>query len=152
MRNTFFGGYLFYTKQVGCLGNELNDTTGGLDLLLGDLGDESSLDDDRDVGELTLTEDLAVTVSESVDDGGSGLRSGREVLVSVLSGNKGPQVLDVDDGLPEVVGLLVEVSHTDLTEVTGMVLIHVSSVVVLSTSHTSSTRGLSVLTDSTVTG
>lgn len=31
-------------------------------------------------------------------------------------------LVEVDDGLPEVVLLLVEVSHTDLTEVTGMVL------------------------------
>lgn len=31
-------------------------------------------------------------------------------------------LVKVDDGLPEVVGLLVEVSHTNLTEVTGMVL------------------------------
>lgn len=33
-------------------------------------------------------------------------------------------LVQVDDGLPEVVLLLVEVSHTDLTEVTGVVLFH----------------------------
>jgi hypothetical protein len=31
-------------------------------------------------------------------------------------------LVEVDDGLPEVVLLLVEVSHTNLTEVTGVVL------------------------------
>jgi hypothetical protein len=31
-------------------------------------------------------------------------------------------LVQVDHGLPEVVLLLVEVSHTNLTEVTGMVL------------------------------
>ena len=31
-------------------------------------------------------------------------------------------LVEVDDGLPEGVGLLVEVPHTNLTEVTGMVL------------------------------
>ena len=37
-------------------------------------------------------------------------------------------LLEVDDGLPEVVLLLVEVPHTNLTEVTRMVLVHVRSV------------------------
>ena len=36
-------------------------------------------------------------------------------------------LVKVDDGLPEVVLLLVEVSHTDLTEVTRMVLIEVGA-------------------------
>lgn len=31
-------------------------------------------------------------------------------------------LVQVDDGLPEMRLLLVEVAHTDLTEVTGMVL------------------------------
>lgn len=31
-------------------------------------------------------------------------------------------LVQVDDGLPEVALLLVEVSHTNLTEVTGVVL------------------------------
>ncbi len=43
-------------------------------------------------------------------------------------------------------------SHTDLTEVTGMVLVDVRSVVVLTTGHTTTTRVLSVLADTTVTG
>jgi hypothetical protein len=51
-----------------------------------------------------------------------------------------------------VVALLVEVSHTDLSEVTRMVLIHVGSVVMLSTSKTSSTGMLAVLSYTTVTG
>jgi hypothetical protein len=46
----------------------------------------------------------------------------------------------------------VEVSLTDLTEVTWMVLIQVGSVVVLTTGLTSTTRVLSVLTNSTLTG
>lgn len=48
--------------------------------------------------------------------------------------------------------LFVEVSHTDLTEVTRMVFIQVSSVVVETTGHTSTTGMLSVLTDTTFTG
>jgi len=51
-----------------------------------------------------------------------------------------------------VVLLLVEVSHSDLSEVTWMVLVHVGSVVVLTTSKTSTTWMLAVLSYTSVTG
>jgi hypothetical protein len=51
-----------------------------------------------------------------------------------------------------VVALLVEVSHTDLSEVTWMVLVHVCSVVMHTTSKTSSTGMLAVLSYTTFTG
>ena len=44
------------------------------------------------------------------------------------------------------------VPHTDLTEVTGMVLVEVGPVVVLTTGQTTTSRMLSVLSDTTVTG
>jgi len=46
----------------------------------------------------------------------------------------------------------VEVPHTDFTEVTGMVLVHVGAVVVLTTSKTTTTGMLAVLAYTTVTG
>ena len=46
----------------------------------------------------------------------------------------------------------MEVPHTDLTEVTGVVLVDVGAVVVLTTSHTATTGRLTVLADTTVTG
>lgn len=61
-------------------------------------------------------------------------------------------LVEVDDGLPEVVLLLVEVSHTNLTEITRMVFVDVGSVVVLTTGHTTTTGMLAVLADTTVTG
>ena len=51
-----------------------------------------------------------------------------------------------------MVRLLVEVSHTDLTEVTRVVLVDVRSVVVLTTGHTTTTWVLPVLANTTVTG
>jgi hypothetical protein len=51
-----------------------------------------------------------------------------------------------------VVALLVEVSHTDLSEVTWVVLVHVGSVVMLATSKTTTTWMLAVLSYTTVTG
>lgn len=61
-------------------------------------------------------------------------------------------LVEVDHWLPEVVALLVEVSHSDLSEVTWMVFVHVRSVVVLSTSKTTTTWVLAVLSYTTVTG
>lgn len=91
-------------------------------------------------------------------------------------GRRETYLVQVDDGLPEVVLLLVEVSHTNLTEVTGMVLfskesvscrvlfasnralrdrsnlVHVGTVVVLTTSQTTTTGMLAVLANTTVSG
>jgi hypothetical protein len=44
-----------------------------------------------------------------------------------------------------MVALLVEVSHTNLSEITGMVFIHVGSVVMLTTSETTTTRMLAAV-------
>lgn len=46
----------------------------------------------------------------------------------------------------------MEIPHTDLSEVTRMVLVHVRSVVVLSTSKTTTTGMLAVLSYTTFTG
>lgn len=61
-------------------------------------------------------------------------------------------LIDVDSGLPELLVGLVEVTHTNLTEVTGVELVDVGTVVVLTTGHTATTGGLAVLADTTVTG
>ena len=61
-------------------------------------------------------------------------------------------LVEVDDWLPEVVLLLVEISHTNLSEVTWMVLVQVGTVMVLTTSKTTSTWMLAVLADTSLTG
>ncbi len=61
-------------------------------------------------------------------------------------------LVEVDDWLPEVVLLLVEISHTNLSEVTWMVLVHVGTVMMLTSSKTTSTGILAVLADTSVTG
>lgn len=61
-------------------------------------------------------------------------------------------LVEVDRGLPELLVGLVEVPHTDLTEVTGVVLVEVGAVVVLTTGHTATTGMLTVLANTTVTG
>ena len=61
-------------------------------------------------------------------------------------------LVEVDHRLPELLVGLVEISHSDLTEVTGVVLVKVGAVVVLTTGHTATTGMLAVLADTTVTG
>ena len=61
-------------------------------------------------------------------------------------------LVEVDRRLPELLVGLVEVPHTNLTEVTGMVLVNVGAVVVLTTGHTATTGVLAVLANTTVTG
>lgn len=60
-------------------------------------------------------------------------------------------LIKVDHRLPELVLQLVEVAHTDFTEVTRMVLVDVGAVVVLTTGHTTTTGMLPVLADTSVT-
>jgi hypothetical protein len=104
-------------------------------------------------------------VVEEVDDGsGLGGRRAQELL-AVLVRDEGDELcavrtciwriegfaaylVEVHNGLPFVVALHVEVAHTDLSEVTRMVLIQVGTVVVLTTGKTAlemdvSTQGVS---------
>jgi hypothetical protein len=74
------------------------------------------------------------------------------VLFTNTFTSKSPDFVKVDDGTPERVLLQVEVTHTDLTKVTRMVLVHVGTVMMLTTGKTTTTRMLSVLSNTTVTG
>ena len=61
-------------------------------------------------------------------------------------------LIEIDDGLPEGVLHLVEVSHADFSEVTWMVLVEIGAVMMLTTGHTATTGMLPVLADSSMTG
>lgn len=127
--------------------SELADTTGLLDLLLSELGERSSANNDGLLGKVTLTKDLEDTSLDAVNDGD--LLGGLVGLSSLLS-DEGPDLLNVDSGGVVLVLSEMEVSHTNLSEVTRVVLVEVDSVVVLTTGLTSSTRVLSVFTNTTV--
>jgi hypothetical protein len=49
-----------------CSSDELADTTGGSDALLGDLGEELGANNASDLGELSLAEDLEETLKQIV--------------------------------------------------------------------------------------
>ena len=95
------------SRQTRRLCDELDNTAGLLDLLLGLSGEVAGTDDDGDLREAALAEDLGVAEVEEVEDGGLVALLGK-VLLALLSGDEGPELVEVDDGLPEVVLLLVD--------------------------------------------
>jgi len=135
-------------NEEGRLGDELNGSSDLLDLLLGELGDELGPDDDRLLWQVSLAQHLEVSKLGDVNDGrlAGSLGGGEPGLLS----QKSPQLVQVDDRAVVVVLLLVEVAHTDLSEVSRVVLVEHDPVVVLSSGVTASTGVLPVLADTTV--
>lgn len=86
--------HLFPKKTPGIhrLCDQLNHTTSLLNLLLSIPAEVTSAHNDRDLGELALAQDLGVAQWEEVDDGcGVGLLAA-QVGVTLLRGDKGPQL------------------------------------------------------------
>jgi hypothetical protein len=134
-------------QNANTLSLEHDGTTSLADLLVGLLADPAGLDDAGHV-HLASAEQLGVAAGLEVDDGeGLALLRGSDRS----GGNQLGQVAQVDGGLPRGVGLLVEVAHTDLTEVSGMVLVEVDAVVVLTTGVTATRLVLLVLSDAAIT-
>lgn len=144
--------FVYSNRDFFNLTNQLDDTSNGFYLLLSELGNVAGLDDDWDIRKPSLSKDLGVAEGQKVDDWGNITGLLGEVLLAGLGRDEGPELVEVDDGIPEVVLLLVEVPHTDFTEVTGMVPVEIGPVVVLTTSHTTTTGMLPVLAHTSVTG
>lgn len=64
-------------------------------------------------------------MSQSVDNGDN-VRVLRQTLL-LLGGDKRPELVDIDNGTPLHVARQVESAYTNLTEITRVVLIEVSS-------------------------
>merc|ERR1712086_253889 len=143
-------GSIFNNECQQKLSNENADAAGGLGLLLSLTREETGLDDDGLGGETTLAEDLEEATLGDVNDGGDG-----GILGGVETGllrHEAPQLLDVHRAAVAWVVVLVEVAHTDLTEVTGMVLVKVDTVMMLTTGKTatSAVTTFSVLANTTL--
>merc|ERR1711865_530076 len=123
------------------------------DLLLSLLREEAGLDDHWLVREGALSEDLEESRLGHVNDWdlAPSLNLLLLVLGASLGGDKSPETVDVDDWAEVHVLGLVEVTHTDLTEVTRVIFVEVNAMVMLTTSVTASTRVLAVLSNTTLT-
>ena len=80
----------FSTNQRLC--DELNNTTDGLDLLLGVTADVAGTDDDGNLGETALSKNLGVAKGQEVDDGGDIGLLAAQVGITLFSGDKGPEL------------------------------------------------------------
>ena len=101
-------------------------------------------------GEESLSEDLEESGLGHINDGDSVLIGGVEG--SGLFGEEGPDLVEVDGGEEESVSLEGEGSDTLLSEVAGMITIHGGSIIGEATSVTTTSRMLSVFSNTTVTG
>jgi hypothetical protein len=125
------------------------DTAGLDNLLLSELGEELGLDDSG-VLEDTRTEDLEDTSLDAVNDGELTVSAGSSGITGLL-GDKGEELVNVDGGAEVLLVGLVVVTHTELTEVTGVISVDKGTVVVLAAGHTATTRVGTVLANTTVT-
>jgi hypothetical protein len=148
--------------------NELNLAASFNNFALGLFADVSSLDDNWNIWYPTSTKELGVSELKEVDDGSFVFGLLGEVLFAHFFGDKSPELVillvlfnrkrfqgsadlvQIEDWLPEVVCLTMEVSHADLAEITWVVFVHVYTVMVLSTSEATTTWVLPVLADTTM--
>ena len=130
------------------LSNKDTSTTGSLNLLFSTATEEASLDNEGLGRETTSRQNLPEPGLKSVDNGGSSLGSR---LLGLLRDHRG-ELVNVDDGLPVGLTGQVEVAHTDLTKVPGMVAVHVDAMMVHTTGETTTSGMLTVLPNTTVTG
>jgi len=83
------------SSSASRLCDELDNTTGLLDLALGVLGEVAGADDEGNLRDATLAEDLAVAEGQEVEDGGGLGGLVGQVLLALLGGDEGPELLDM---------------------------------------------------------
>lgn len=92
-------------------------------------GYEAGFYDEGEFWQDAIAQDLPVAKAQGVDYGDDVGLCGQRLLLG--RGDETPQLVDVDDRPPVHVARQMEVAHTDLSEVTRMVLVEVGSGVVL---------------------
>lgn len=132
-----------YVVECTNLGNQDTGTTGGLDLLLGTTTEETSLDNDGLAKVGTLSEDLAESSLQAVNNG--------DVVTSSLSLGKSVELVDIDGGAVILVLGDAEVAHTELAKESGMETLDVGAVMTHTTGLTATSWMLTVLSNATVT-
>lgn len=141
----------YWKTAASPLSDEHARTSRSDDLLLREGREVLGLDDDGHV-DLSVSEELEDAVGDEVDHGGlrrslRGLGGGVDVVTGDLE-----EVVEVDGLAVRAVLQDVEVPHTDLSEVSGVVLVEVDAVVVLTSGVSATSAVLAVLADASVTG
>jgi len=149
MTHTFWYLFFYFYSTGHRLSSEETSSTSRLNLLFRQLGKVLGLDNDRNI-DLSISKELEVSLGDKVNDGGlsTSILGG---FVHSLSGHI-EQLVQVERGAEIAILHNVEGTHTDFTEVTGMVLVHEDTVMMLSSGITATSRMLTVLSNTTVTG
>ena len=138
------------------LGNQDASSTGSLDALLSLGRKVASLDNAGEFRETTFTKDLSITTSQRINDWDVLLQATSSLgLLSQLLGlfrDQRPQIVQVDNGAMVSVAGVMEVTHPNLAEVSWVETVQVGAVMMLTTGHTTTTRMLTMLTNTTMTG
>ena len=139
---------VFYLIQ---LGGKDTSATNCLDLFFSDSGEKPSLDDHGLLRQASFSKNFEVSCSADVDYWS--LLCVLFVFDTSLFRDEGPKLVQVNSWavLIGVVGVDVEVPHTNFTEVSGMVFVEINAVVMLTTSVTATSRMLPVLANTAMT-
>ena len=127
------------------LSNKNTRTTGSLDLSLSFLAEELGLDDDGHVRKSSVSQNLVESSLGHINNGSLSVRSRSSLSTNILR-HECPKLGQVECRFVSDVVLQMEPSHSDLSEITRMVLIEQNTVMMLTSSVTTSTRMLSVFT------
>merc|ERR1711964_187287 len=143
---------LFHSNTNTTLCHQLAHSTGLADLLLGLLAEELCAHDHGLRVDAALAQHLRITLLGDVHDGCDVLLGGGEL--ALLLGQQRPHHVDVDDRPPVAVVVLlhVEVTHSNLTEVSRMEAVEQNTMVVLTYSVTATSSVASVLSHTAVAG
>ncbi|GMS98588.1 hypothetical protein PENTCL1PPCAC_20763, partial [Pristionchus entomophagus] len=133
----------------GALCNQETSSSGRLDLLFSQMAEELGLDDNGLLGKESLAENLQISIGDAVDNGS--LVGDLLVLRAVVIRDERPDLVDVDRGAMLAISTEMVVPHTNLQNISRMVLVEVDSVVVLTSSITATSGVLAVLTHTTMT-
>jgi hypothetical protein len=108
------------------LSHELNNATSLVNLLLCELGYKLGTHYHGLSRELSLAKHLEISMLSYVNDGSSSSVLGS--LEATLLTNESPELIKVNDGAEILVRTLMEITHTNLSEVTRMIFVHENSV------------------------
>ena len=141
--------YKCVMREQGSLGNQDTSTTSCLNLLLSTATEVTSLDNERLGRDATTSQNLSITSLKGIDnwDLSTILLGGTDLLR-----DQSQELVNIDGGAPGRLASQVDVTHTNLTKVTRMETVHVDAVMVHTTGETTTSRMLTMLTDTTVTG
>ena len=123
-------------------------TSGFRDLLLGKLGEVLGLHNNGDL-DLAVSEKLEIPLGDKVNHRSLSSGSTLGSLIDTLSSNA-EELVEIESRGVFAVLQFVELTHTNLSEVTRVIFVHEDTVVVLSSGVTATTRMLTVLSDTTV--